>query len=102
MDVKSYFRKIREMEASISERFLVIVSKATVDGGQEGVYSEVPRFVACQLVVEGRARIASTDEAEQYRAEQKLVCEELERNKEDNRGTFNRQSSKTPGKVVRT
>lgn len=101
MDVKNYFRKIRDMEASIEDRFLVVISNATVDGGQAGIYSEVPRFVACQLVVEGRARLASAEEAEQYRVEQRAAFEEFERTREDNRGNLSRPGPKPSGKGIR-
>lgn len=67
MDIRGYFKKIRDLEASVPDRFVVIVSKATVDGGREGVVTEVPRYVGCQLVVEDRARFASTEEANEYR-----------------------------------
>lgn len=97
MDVKSYFRKIRELESSIADRFVVVVSRATVDGGQEGVVSEVPKYVGCQLVVEGRARLATPEEGEQYRTEQRAAYEEFERTREDGRVTWARPSGKTAG-----
>lgn len=95
MDVKGYFRKVRDLESAIAERFVVVVSKTTVDGGKEGIVSEVPKFVGCQLVVEGRARIASPEEAEQYRADQRAACEEFERTREDDRGTWVRATRDT-------
>lgn len=98
MDVKGYFRKVRELESSIADRFVIVVSQTTVDGGKEGIISEVPKFVGCQLVVEGRARIASPEETESYRAEQRAAYEEFERLRDGDRGTWVRASreAKTP------
>lgn len=67
MDVKGYFRKIREMEAQIGAGDVIVRSYTTSDGGRDGVFSEVSPRVASQLVVEGRARLATAEETEQYR-----------------------------------
>lgn len=70
MDLKGYYRKLREKAAELPDGDQVVVSEATADGGVAGVVSVVPKEVACRLLVEGRARLASTEEAEAYRAEQ--------------------------------
>lgn len=70
MDVKSYFKRIRELESQLTEGDHVVVSLKTADGGREGVKSEVPREIACRMVVEKRARLANEDEREQYHGEQ--------------------------------
>ena len=62
MDLKQYFRKIREVEGSLIESFPVIVSLDTEDGGKGGVISEVSRATAAKLVVEGRAVLATEDQ----------------------------------------
>jgi hypothetical protein len=69
MDLKSYYRKIRELEASIEEPHPVVVSLETPDGGRAGVMTEVFKFLAAKMVVEGRAQLASTEETAQFRAE---------------------------------
>lgn len=70
MDLKGYYRKLREKAAELPDGDQVVVSEATADGGVAGVVSVVPKEVACRLLVEGRARLASAEEAEVYRAEQ--------------------------------
>lgn len=67
MDIRIYFQKVREVEASISTDFTVIVSLETPDGGKPGARTEVARYSAAKLIVEGRARLATTDEAAEYK-----------------------------------
>lgn len=69
MDLKVYYRKIREIEAAIEEPDAVIVSAETPDGGRAGVCKEVSRRLAATLVVEGKGRLASAEEAEAYRSQ---------------------------------
>ena len=70
MDVKSYFKKIREEAESLPEGDQVVISLETSDGGRAGIASEVPREVACKLLVEKRARLADHAETKKYHAEQ--------------------------------
>lgn len=67
MDLRVYYQKIRQTEASITEEHVVVVSCETPDGGRAGVKTETPRAVAAKLVVEGRARLASAEEAAAFR-----------------------------------
>lgn len=79
MDLKVYYRKLREVEAGIAEEYPIVVSRETADGGKEGVYSEVTRAVAARMLVEGRARLASPEEAAEYRermAEARRIAEQ--------------------------
>ena len=46
MDLRAYYRKLREVEASISEEHVVLVSLATPEGGKPGVRTEAPRAIA--------------------------------------------------------
>lgn len=69
MDVRAYYQKIRKMEAELPERFVVVVSQETADGGKPGVMTEVPRGLAAKLIVEGQAALASSEQTEQFRAE---------------------------------
>ncbi|MFN3324140.1 MAG: hypothetical protein ACK5AZ_11640 [Bryobacteraceae bacterium] len=69
MDTKAYYRKIKEIEDSIEHENVVVVSEATPDGGKAGVRTEVPRKIAARIVVEGRARLASDEETEEFRTE---------------------------------
>ena len=67
MDLKNYYRKMREIEAAIPGECAVLVSKATPDGGREGVLVEAPRAVAARLIVEGSAELASAEQAAAFR-----------------------------------
>jgi hypothetical protein len=69
MDLKVFFRKVRETEAKISEPYVVVVSKETADGGRAGVKSEVDRGVAARLIVENRATLANAEDAAAFRSE---------------------------------
>ncbi len=69
MDLRAYYQELRDVEASITEEFVVVVSKPTPDGGKAGIRTEVTPGVAARLVVEGRARLASAEESETYLAE---------------------------------
>ena len=70
MDLKQYFRKIRQVEASLADRYPIIVSLETPDGGKAGLIAEVPRETAAKMIVEGRAVLASEEEKELYRTQQ--------------------------------
>lgn len=69
MDLRVFYQKIKQAEEAILETFVVVVSRETPDGGRAGLKTEVPRGLAARLVVEGRAVLASVEEAEAYRAE---------------------------------
>jgi hypothetical protein len=69
MDLRVYYQRLRQLEASITEPHVVVVSLGTPDGGSAGVLTEVPRTLAAKLVVEGGARLASEDETSAFRAE---------------------------------
>ena len=70
MDLKLYYQKIRDMALQIEERFPVVVSRETADGGKDGVLTEVTQDLAAKMVVEGTARVATTAEAEGFRQRQ--------------------------------
>ncbi len=67
MDLKVYYQKLKQIESQIPETHPVIVSKETPDGGKEGVRTEVTRSIAARMVVDGRARLATEEEAAEYR-----------------------------------
>jgi len=66
MDLRVYYRKIREAEKMIGGDFAVVVSQETPDGGRAGVTTEVPRSIAAKMLVEGKARPATLEEAQQH------------------------------------
>ncbi len=79
MDLRGYYQKIRQLEASLTEEHVVTVSKETPEGGKEGVLAEVPRLTAARHVVEGKARLATADEAKEFREKTAAAKEEADR-----------------------
>ncbi len=76
MDLRAYYRKVRALEATLTERFIVIVSLETSDGGKEGVRTEVAKHVAARTIVEGFARLATQEETVAF-AEQNLEAQRV-------------------------
>lgn len=70
MNLKNYYAKVRELEAGFAAGDVLVVSEATPDGGRTGVMTLVEKRVAAQLVVEGRARVASEEEREVWELEE--------------------------------
>jgi len=66
MDLQIYYKKIREIEQSLGEPSVVLVSRATPDGGREGVRTEAPRPIAAKMIVDGCARLATAEEAREF------------------------------------
>ncbi len=79
MDLRHYFAKIREIEATFTEPHVFVVSLETQDGGRAGVITEVPRFVAAKLIVEGRAARASDEEKSSFLGKQRVSREAAQR-----------------------
>ena len=63
MDLRAYYRKVREVESALPAPFVVVMSQETSDGGKPGVMSEVARLAAARQIAEGRARLATEEEA---------------------------------------
>ncbi len=78
MDVRQYYRKVREAESSIQGEYPLMVSLETTDGGKAGVVSEVSRDVAAKLIVEGRAIPATQEEQDLYRERQAVARKKAE------------------------
>lgn len=66
MDLRAYYKKIREVEAGLATPYVVLVSLETPDGGKAGVMTEVPRSTAAKQIVEGRAHLASDEATEAF------------------------------------
>lgn len=79
MDLKQYFRKIRQVEAGLIETYPLVVSLETADGGKPGLVSEICREEAAKMIVEGRAVLASEEEKELYREQQVRAKDAAER-----------------------
>jgi hypothetical protein len=66
MDLKQYYARIREAEATLESDFVVVTSCETPDGGRAGITSEVARALAAKMIVEQRARLASEAERQEF------------------------------------
>jgi hypothetical protein len=79
MNLTAYFSKIRELEAELPEP-CVVVSSETANGGKAGVRTEASRRVAARMIVEGAARAATAEEAEEFqreKTERKRLADQL-------------------------
>jgi hypothetical protein len=79
MDIRAFYQKARQVAETIAEAYAVVISLPTPDGGREGVASEVARALAALLVVEGKARLATAEEAQEFRtraAEAKVAADQ--------------------------
>lgn len=79
MDLKQYFRKLREIENGIADPYVLIASLETPDGGKAGVMTEVSRFGAAKMIIEGRAVLATEKQKEAYLAQQEAARKAAER-----------------------
>jgi hypothetical protein len=68
MDLRAYYKKVREIENTLSRPFAVVVSVETPDGGKAGVLTEVATLTAAKHMAEGRARAATTEESNGFHA----------------------------------
>ena len=79
MDVKQYFRKMREIEDGLTEPYPVVVSLETSDGGKAGTVCEVPRLVAAKMILERRAALASVEQKELFFQQQEAAKKAAEK-----------------------
>ena len=79
MDLRDFFRTMREIEAQIEDEHVVVASLATGDGGKAGVRTEVPRKLAARMIAEGKARLATAEEAEAFQLRVLQDVEAVER-----------------------
>ena len=70
MDIKGYYQKVRETEATLPEP-CVVVSEATPNGGKAGVVMEVPRKAGARMIVDRAARPASEEETREFQEEKR-------------------------------
>jgi hypothetical protein len=75
MDLRTWYKKVRDAEAALTGEHFVIVSLATPEGGKEGVRTEAPRSIAARLIAETRARLASEEEAEEFREANRVALD---------------------------
>jgi hypothetical protein len=78
MNLRNYYRRIRETAKALADD-VVLVSKATPEGGVAGRFVEAPRDVAARMIVDGAADLASDEDAARFRKETRRLFEEEER-----------------------
>jgi hypothetical protein len=66
MDLKQYFKKIKDTEETIKSPYPLIVSLETTDGGKAGVVVEVTRQEAAKALVDNRAVLATEEQKTEY------------------------------------
>src|SRR4051812_39585483 len=66
MDLKAYYRRIRETEEGLADDCVLLVSEQT-PGGKAGVITEANRQTAAKVIVQGKARLATEAEATAFR-----------------------------------
>src|ERR1700689_4110005 len=66
MDMRSYYKKVRDADAALTGEHIVMVSLETSEGGKPGVKTEVPRGIAARLIAEQRACVATDAEALEF------------------------------------
>lgn len=70
MDLRQFYKKMREVESSLPQPYVIVTSVETSDGGRPGIVSEVVREVAAMLIVGGKAILATESEIDSYRVSQ--------------------------------
>lgn len=78
MDLKAYYAKVREAEASLAGEHVVMMSTATPEGGKAGVPTETSRLNAARLIAENRARVATEEEAAAFHEANQAAREKYE------------------------
>lgn len=75
MDLRAYYKKVREADETLTGEDVVLVSLDTAEGGKAGVRTEAPRGIAARLLAELRARVASPEEAREFHETQRAARE---------------------------
>jgi hypothetical protein len=70
MDMRIYYNKIHSVEQTLQGNWIIIISLETPEGGRAGIPAEVSRRNAARLIVEGRGRLATDEEAREFRQAQ--------------------------------
>jgi hypothetical protein len=78
MDLRSYYRQVREADETLAGEHIVMVSLPTPEGGRAGVRTEVPRALAAKLIAEQRARVATDQEASEFHESNRSARAEYE------------------------
>ena len=85
MDLRAYYKKVREIEGTLPRPFVVLVSIETPDGGKAGVLTEVATLSAAKHIAEGRARVATAEESDIFHARNQAAKKSAEAAAEANK-----------------
>ncbi len=66
MNLRTYYQKIKDIEQTLAEPFVVVASHETPEGGKEGVLTEVPKQLAAKMIADGRAHPASEGAVKEF------------------------------------
>jgi ribosomal protein L9 len=66
MNLRTYYQKVKDIEQTLVEPFVVLESQETPDGGRKGVLTEVPKPLAARMIADGRAHPASEEAAKEF------------------------------------
>ena len=78
MDLRSYYKKVREAEAALQGEHFVLMSLETPEGGKAGVCTEASRRTAARLIAESGARLATEEEANDFHESHRAARETQE------------------------
>jgi hypothetical protein len=65
MDLRGYYKKIKDLESAIEEPYTMVVSLPTPEGGKAGQRTEVSRALAAKMITDGLARLATSTERQE-------------------------------------
>ena len=85
MDLKAYYRKVREAEADTHGRAHRDGQPGDFGRRQRGRRTEVPRLIAARLIAEHRARVANEEEAYEFREAHREAREQYQQEETANR-----------------
>ncbi len=78
MDLRSYYRKLYDVQSTIHAEYVVVSSLSTAEGGRAGVLTEVPKALAARLIAEGRAELATVEQTAAFHENARAAKEEAE------------------------
>lgn len=69
MDLRKYYQEIQAIADAIEEKYPVVMSLATEDGGAAGRLTQVTKQDAAQLIHGKRARLATAEESQEFHSQ---------------------------------
>ncbi len=101
MDLRAYYKKVREVESGMTTPYVVVVSHETPDGGKPDVMSEVAKHAGAQQIASGHARLATEQEARRFHTANQEAKQIADDNASLNRMQLVVVPSKVSGRAVK-